>query len=149
MPTISIYFQGGLVWESGRFSIKCVQFNGSSQSKNQGGIEICAAIHTEIIQFSGSIPENQEGLASLLLPWGLKMISDFESIQSLWYLVHVHLYSHYRVFNIASPTQPRTNHWSMSSIYSCKISKREFKQVIFVYFCMHIISQQNRVDANG
>ena len=39
-------------------SIKCVQFNGSSQSKNQGGIEICAAIHTKIIQFSGSLPDS-------------------------------------------------------------------------------------------
>ena len=38
-------------------SIKCVQFNGSSQSKNQGGIEICAAIHTKIIQLSRSLPE--------------------------------------------------------------------------------------------
>ena len=46
-------------------SIKCVQFNGSSQSKNQGGIEICAAIHTKIIQFSGSLPDSQGGLASL------------------------------------------------------------------------------------
>ena len=35
--------------------------------QNQGGIEICAAIHTKIIQFSGSLPENQGGLASLLL----------------------------------------------------------------------------------
>ena len=46
--------------------IKCVQFNGSSQSKNQGGTEICAAIHTKIIHVSGSLPENQGGLASLL-----------------------------------------------------------------------------------
>ena len=37
----------------------------SSQSNNQGGIEICAAIHKKIIQFSGSLPENQGGLASL------------------------------------------------------------------------------------
>ena len=35
--------------------IKCVQFNGSSHSKNQGGIEICAAIHTKIIQVSGRL----------------------------------------------------------------------------------------------
>ena len=43
-----------------------IQFNGSSQYKNQGGIEISAAIHTKIIQFSGSLSENQGGLASLL-----------------------------------------------------------------------------------
>ena len=48
-------------------SIKCVQFNGSSQSKSQGGTEICAVIHTKIIPFSGSLPENQGGLASLIL----------------------------------------------------------------------------------
>ena len=41
-------------------SIKCVQFNGSSQSKNQRGIKICAAIHTKVIQFSGRL------MASLL-----------------------------------------------------------------------------------
>ena len=35
-------------------SIKFVLFNGSSQSKNQGGIEICTAIHTKIIQFQGA-----------------------------------------------------------------------------------------------
>ena len=66
MPTISIYFQGGLVWESGRFLSNVYNSMGVASTKNQGGIEICAAIHTKIIQFSGSLdPENQGGLASL------------------------------------------------------------------------------------
>ena len=53
-------------FENQRGFYQCVQFNGSSQSKNHGGIEICAAIHTKIIKFLGSFPENQGGLASLM-----------------------------------------------------------------------------------
>ena len=63
MLTISIYFQGGLVWESGRFLSNVYNSIQVASPKMQGGIEICAAIHTKIIQFSGSLPENEGGLA--------------------------------------------------------------------------------------
>ena len=46
MPTISLYFQGGLVRESGRF-LSNVYNSIVASPKNQGGIEICAAMHTK------------------------------------------------------------------------------------------------------
>ena len=71
MPTISIYFQEGLVWESGKFLSNVYNSMGVASPKLREALKFVKWFTQNSYNFQ--VSENQGGLASLILPYSDKM----------------------------------------------------------------------------